>query len=550
MALDVIADGTGALGRLGDDELLAGLQGLARDKRANDAAMLSHIAEVDRRRLYAREGYTSMFVYCVEALRLSEGAAWKRIWVARLARRYALVLDLIASGELHLAGAARLAKHLTDENHRSVLDRARGKTCKEIEVLVAELAPRADVPASVRKLPAGGARRQASSRLSPGTARSFEIETETEPAGDRSNLDGSSAASKVGRGTLDVCSGAEVGSGTGGGSGSGGGLFAAVAVSERRPAKVEVLAPERYLLKVTLGEEAKAKLDRARDLLRHAVPDGDVAVVFERALDALIEKVEKRKFGKVSRPRAPKTRAGTKAESRAKVPATLVKNPPAALRREVSTRDQERCSYVSPKGKACRATAWLEFHHLIAAARGGPMTVENCALYCNTHNQYAADRDYGLAFMERMRARGRGAGRARERGLVWLARGVGYTPVDGRQAAARDDAGAVAGAGAVAAGGVGASALRADVVPGGEQDLCDRGGRWQRGDGAGKAAGAGADAARQLSRGVLQPWRVDDPAGIARVRLERVDPALLRVLVIEAWERIAPAKLRAQGPGR
>jgi hypothetical protein len=30
---------------------------------------------------------------------------------------------------------------------------------------------------------------------------------------------------------------------------------------------------------ITLGEEAKGKLDHARDLLRHKVPDGDLATV-------------------------------------------------------------------------------------------------------------------------------------------------------------------------------------------------------------------------------------------------------------------------------
>jgi hypothetical protein len=34
-----------------------------------------------------------------------------------------------------------------------VLDRVRKKTCKQIEKLVAEVAPRPDVPGSVRKLP-------------------------------------------------------------------------------------------------------------------------------------------------------------------------------------------------------------------------------------------------------------------------------------------------------------------------------------------------------------------------------------------------------------
>jgi hypothetical protein len=416
-------DGAGALERVGDDELLAGLLGLARDKRANDAAMLAHVAEVDRRRLYAREGWSSMFVYCVEVLRLSEGAAWKRIGAAPLARKYPLIIDLIASGELHLGGVALLSKHLTDENHRSVLDRARGKTCRQIEKLVAALAPRPDVPASLRKLP----RSKTSSNK----------QIDREQAGDRSKHPGSSAAAAAERGTVDVCSGTAVASGTGGGPGTGvvsgaGGVSGAEAVpgtgdpgagdlfgtgaAIEKPARVEVLAPERYLLKVTLAEEAKRKLDRARDLMRHAVPDGDVAVLLERALDALIEKAEKRKFGKLSRPR--------KARAESTPTTTLVKNPPAALRREVSARDEECCSYTAPDGKRCRATAWLEFHHLLAAAKGGPMTVENCSLFCKAHNQYAADVDYGRGFMERMRHRGRPA-RARERGPVWSTGGTG-----------------------------------------------------------------------------------------------------------------------------
>jgi hypothetical protein len=107
---------------LGDDELLAELAALARDKHRNDAAMLAHIAEVDDRRLYAREGYSSMFEYCCHALRLSEGAAAKRLRAARVARRFPMVIGMVAAGELHLAGIDVLAAHLTECNHRAVIE--------------------------------------------------------------------------------------------------------------------------------------------------------------------------------------------------------------------------------------------------------------------------------------------------------------------------------------------------------------------------------------------------------------------------------------------
>lgn len=43
--------------------------------------------------------------------------------------------------------------HVTEENHRAVLQRAKHKSSREIEVLVAELAPRPDVASRVRALP-------------------------------------------------------------------------------------------------------------------------------------------------------------------------------------------------------------------------------------------------------------------------------------------------------------------------------------------------------------------------------------------------------------
>jgi hypothetical protein len=75
---------------------------------------------------------------------------------------------------------------------------------------------------------------------------------------------------------------------------------------DESPARVTPLAPERFALQLTIGEETQAKLVRAQALLRHQVPSGDLAEVLDRALDALLDKVEARKFGKTKRPRAAK----------------------------------------------------------------------------------------------------------------------------------------------------------------------------------------------------------------------------------------------------
>ena len=76
------------LAHVRDDVLLRDLAALVAQDRATTASLLAHIAEVDVRRLYVPAGYPSMHAYCVEKLRLSEDAAYKRIQAARAARQF------------------------------------------------------------------------------------------------------------------------------------------------------------------------------------------------------------------------------------------------------------------------------------------------------------------------------------------------------------------------------------------------------------------------------------------------------------------------------
>src|SRR6267142_734361 len=148
-----------AASALSDQDLLARLQVLASKEREASAELVAYLAELDSREmLYAAQGYGSLFSYCTQALRLSEDAACNRIEAARACRRFPLILELLASGSLTLTSVRLLGKHLTAENHESVLAKASHGSRREIEVLVAELAPRPDVPSAVRKLPTATSR--------------------------------------------------------------------------------------------------------------------------------------------------------------------------------------------------------------------------------------------------------------------------------------------------------------------------------------------------------------------------------------------------------
>src|SRR5207245_1250891 len=121
---------------------------LASLSRLSDAQLLAQVKS-----LVARERDATAQV-CRDALGLSEWEAYNRIEVARAARRFPVILDMLADGSVNLTTVKLLASHLTPANHRGVLESARGRRKPEVEEIVARLSPRPDVEPSVRRLPA------------------------------------------------------------------------------------------------------------------------------------------------------------------------------------------------------------------------------------------------------------------------------------------------------------------------------------------------------------------------------------------------------------
>ena len=154
------------LSPLSDDELIVRLSEVSKQSRCSEAVLVAHIAEVDARRLYAREASPTMFRYCTDVLHLSEAEAFRRINAARLSRKFPLLLTMLEDGRLHLCGIAVLSKHLTEANYKEVLAKATHKTKRKLEELVAELAPKPDVPPSIRKRPERKAKPETSSASS------------------------------------------------------------------------------------------------------------------------------------------------------------------------------------------------------------------------------------------------------------------------------------------------------------------------------------------------------------------------------------------------
>src|SRR4026209_2676557 len=105
---------------LSDDDLLASVKRAAGDERRATAQLIALLMELDDRRLYLGEGYSSLFTYCTQVLHLSEHAAYGRLAAARAARRFPVILVLLARGDITLTAVGLLAPHLTSQNHAAL----------------------------------------------------------------------------------------------------------------------------------------------------------------------------------------------------------------------------------------------------------------------------------------------------------------------------------------------------------------------------------------------------------------------------------------------
>lgn len=288
---------TEALSHLSDRDLLAAVSRLATGERDATVSLIAHLAELHARRLHQRAGFSSLYTYCIDVVGLSESEAYDRVKAAKLVRRYPAILTLLAAGQINLTTVRLVAPHLTAGNNEELLVAACGKRKRELQELLAQRFPQADVPFSI----------------------------------------------------------------------------------------VHSLSPGRYRVTFTASASTYEKLQLAQDLLRHVIPSGDPAQIFERALDVLVEALLKEKYAATDRPRASR---GQMDDSR---------NIPAEIKRAVHLRDRGRCRYVGPDGHRCGERSFVEFHHVRPYAAGGPCTVDNIELRCRAHNVYESDAFFGPA---------------------------------------------------------------------------------------------------------------------------------------------------------
>jgi hypothetical protein len=308
-----------------DAELLSHLKALMTLERKGHAEFLAALSEVDVRKLYLAQGYASLFSYCTKRLGLSEASAAKRTQVARCARRFPLVLELIAAEKLTLSSANMLAAHLDENNYKELLTKAERMTKTEVEKLIAISFPKPDCGDVIRKLPV-----TCPGAGNPVVSTEMPLELPLEAP--------SSAAPKP------------------------------------RPESIIPLSASRTKFQFSGDDELLAMFRTLRARLSRKYPMGRMEEIIKEAFLVLLEKTD------------PGRETGEKRSSKK---TRHVRQIPSPIRREVFRRDGERCTFVSREGVRCDGRHYLEVDHVIPWSMGGSSReASNLTVRCRAHNAW------------------------------------------------------------------------------------------------------------------------------------------------------------------
>lgn len=375
---------------LTDQELIAEVDELARCERAALPHFLACLSEVERRRLHIDLGHQNLFDYCVGRLKYSEAGAMRRIHAARAAAKHGEIYAYLRDGELNLAVVALLSPHLNINNALTLLSSARGKSKREIETLVVELAHRRAEEKRVEPEPDPQKELVFSpppvqiavvspSEPSSPIASALPIETDAPAQPPSAELDPDAASLAP----------------------------SPIAAAEEPAGEAPTITPSESPR--ILGAESSRVIETHRDMMRLESP-GVLRVGF-RAPVSFREKLERvrgligwRFDGRIATTldiiledylnrHDPGRRKSTLPRAQSAQPTRRVRR---WVRDVVWRRDEGRCAFVAPDGVRCEARTRLEYDHIRPWALGGSSDdPANIRLLCRAHNLHAARKIFG-----------------------------------------------------------------------------------------------------------------------------------------------------------
>lgn len=359
-----------SLTSLTDRELAVALHELAGKERASTIEILVHLAEFERRDLHLRLGYPSMFEYCTRGLGYSESSAVRRLQTARMARRFPEVYGAIERKELTVVTASMLSSVVTRENVSRLIEAARGKLQREVKGIVAAICPTTVViPDRVIPLAVPVPAPEVLSIMALGSGGSNEQDTDGRAGPNRQDSyrhNGGKNSSTFGDAAANVQS---------------------TCTHPVGPPPTE----KRFKFEFGAGKEFMKKFSRVQSLMSNKIPVRmTFEVLFECLMDEYLDRNDPEKRAERREIRRSKTDSSQTGEN-----PQITRHIPTAVRDNVYTRDNGRCTFTGPSDVRCSSTRNLQIDHVKPFALGGGNDASNLRLLCARHNLLQAKRTFG-----------------------------------------------------------------------------------------------------------------------------------------------------------
>ena len=423
---------TTTVSALSDDRLLERTKELSGIEHHLEVVVIDHLREIQKRRLYLRRGFSSLFDYAVRELGYSDAAAWRRIKAMRLCAEIDGVRERLQDGTMTLNAAAQLqnafdrqerkkeraarsnpggdgfgvaaqpqdgsaparpaerkpAPVLDPEARRELVEQAAGKSSRQVMQLLAEVDPELAAPAD-RVRPLGAGRWEIKAVIDDECRRGLE-----RLKGLLSHVDphmtlGQIMARLVQEG-LDRHDPARPPRGR----------RTAARAARARVAGVQQTSAAKTQAASTRGAASAAKQEASAATAAQPEDEGAAPLQADRGPDRPDTSAAKPAGDATS---APKTRrVGRQAAacakpaapprtqtSAAKAGGATGRAIPAAVKRAVWRRDRGRCSYVDrTSGRRCGSQHLLQIDHVVPYAQGGAAEPNNLRLLCAAHHRH------------------------------------------------------------------------------------------------------------------------------------------------------------------
>ena len=424
--------------QLSNKELLSQTKSLVQKERSVHIQVLRHLAEIDSRKLFFKQGFFSLFDYAVRELGYSEGAAYRRIKAMKLCLELPETANRLQSGRLSLSAASQLQVFFEKQDKKIKKKERKALPLKSpfrrFSVNEAKEPQKSEEEQILIKTPEKGALKKEETKEHLKMGESFQNEDRTLPLSreEKENLvqkvEGCST-----RTTEKLLSEADP------------------SLSPlTRKEKIRFLGKGKVEVKIVIDEKCHKELEKLKNLLSHRNPNlsyGElISILSKEAVkkhDPRMKNTRQRKEEKIQEKpsvkkqefkdksvelavtSAPKLRQKNEIpehlgalsekpvtsakfeESKPSREASLSKRSitfamrseytikkisryiPSHLRKYIWERDKGQCTYVHHETKRrCTCRRLLQIDHIQPFALGGRNEKENLRLLCAGHNQY------------------------------------------------------------------------------------------------------------------------------------------------------------------